>query len=320
MLVQVQRDLDRLDGGSSAYIYAVNNDVVLKSPVTFVQPSDDSSATEQYEYALNTVCHHEDIENERTILKRLAQSPHTNIVQAITLEHPEGVYLRRYFPLSKRLQTGKPTQSIRITWYRDMLRALVHLHKLDIAHADVRLDNFLCHAKGAVVLCDFTCSRSFGQENPSATDSLEILGVNGASRNVSDITDRFAVASVIFEVETGTKPKLSVENNYLHLPVVTTGNEALDLIIKTGWLAKYKTTLDMLRDVESLMSSSSPDGGSILHVAAVESLRAGVSDWRRGRARKHGDIQSATVRSALANTLVKVKYSTVFVQWNVYYH
>lgn len=320
MLVQVQKDLDRLDGGASAYIYAVNHDVVLKAPVTFVQPSDDSSAIEQYEYALNTVCHHEDIENERTILRRLAESPHTNIVQAITLDHPEGVYLRRYVPLSKRLQTGKPTQSIRITWYRDILRALVHLHKLDIAHADVRLDNFLCQAKGAVVLCDFTCSRSFGQENPSVTDSLEDLAVNGASRKVSDVTDRFALASVIFEVETGTKPKLSVKNHSLHFPTVETGNEALDLIIKSGWLAEYETTLNMLWDVESLMNSCSPDGGSILNVAAVESLQAGVSDWRRRRARKYGKIHSDTVRFTVANTVVKVKYSTAFVQWKMYYH
>ena len=48
----------------------------------------------QYEYALHTVCHHDDIENERIILKRLERSPHTNILQAISLEHPEGIYLR----------------------------------------------------------------------------------------------------------------------------------------------------------------------------------------------------------------------------------
>ena len=71
ILVQIQKDLERLDGGSSAYIYAVNDQVVLKSPVTFVPPTDDSSQITQYEYALHAVCHHNDIANERIILKRL---------------------------------------------------------------------------------------------------------------------------------------------------------------------------------------------------------------------------------------------------------
>jgi len=161
MLVQIQKDLERLDGGSSAYIYAVNDQIVLKSPVTFVPPTDDSSQTAQYEYALTTVCHHEDIANERIILKRLERMPHPNVLQAISLEHPEGIYLRRHTPLARRLQTEKTLQSMRIAWYADMLRALVHLHNLGIAHADVRLDNFLCHSEDVIVLCNFTCSRAF---------------------------------------------------------------------------------------------------------------------------------------------------------------
>lgn len=290
MLVQIQKDLERLDGGSSAYIYAVNHQIVLKAPVTFVPPTDDSSQMAQYEYALCTVCHHEDIENERIILKRLEQTPHTNILQAVSLEHPEGIYLRRYTPLSKRLQSEKAPQSIRITWYRDMLRALVHLHKLEIAHADVRLDNFLCHSEGAIVLCDFTCSRPFGQENPSATSPSERLGVNGPSQTVSDITDRFALASVMFEIETGTKPDLTLVNNNPELPTVKTGKKILDLVIERAWLANYKSTMEMLRDIESLSDLSESETGSDLQISAIESLQTQVHDWRRIRIRKHGNF------------------------------
>lgn len=289
MLVQSQKDLERLDGGSSAYIYAVNDQVVLKSPVTFVPPTDDSSQMAQYEYALHTVCHHEDIANERIILKRLERNPHTNILQAISLEHPEGVYLRRHVPLLRRLQTMKAPQSIRIAWYRDMLRALVHLHKLEIAHADVRLDNFLYHSEGAIVLCDFTCSRPFGQDNPSATSPSENLGVNGPSQIVSDITDRFALASVIFEIETGTKPDITLVNNKPKLPAVQTGNKILDLVIERGWLANYESTIDMLRDIESLSGPSGSETGSDLQITAIESLQTQINDWRRIRVRKHGN-------------------------------
>ena len=290
MLVQVQEGLERLDGGSSAYIYAVNDQVVLKSPVTFVPPPGNSSQIAQYEYALHTVCHYEDIENERIILKRLEQNPHTNILQAVSLEYPEGIYLKRHTPLSRRLQTEKPPQCTRIAWYRDILCALVHLHKLGIAHADVRLDNLLCKSEGAIVLCDFTCSRPFGQNNPSATNPSESLGVNGPSQIVSGITDRFALASVIFEIETGTKPDLTLVNNIPELPAIKTGNENLDLVIKRAWLANYETTTDMLRDVECLSGPSGSKAGSNEQLIAIESLQTQVHDWRRIRVQKHGSI------------------------------
>ena len=290
MLVQVQEDLERLDGGASAYIYAVNDQVVLKSPVTYVLPTDNSSQYDQYEYALYTVCHHEDIENERVILRILEQIPHANIVQVVALEHPEGIYLRRYYPLSRRLQTEKPAQSIRISWYRDMLRALVHLHQFEIAHADVRLDNFLCQSHDTIVLCDFTCSRRFGQENPSASGILTALSVNGFSPVVSDATDRIALASVMFEIETGAKPVLSLLSNTLQVPTVNTGNQNLDLIIEKAWLEKYESSMDMLGDIELLLSCGGPMAGFASHSAAIENLRAQVEDWRRTRARIYGKL------------------------------
>lgn len=287
MLVQCQADLERLDGGASAYIYAVNDQVVLKSPVTFVLPKADSSL-DQYEYALHTVCYYEDIQNERAILRQLERIPHPNIIQPITLEHPEGIYLRRYFPLSRRLKSEKPPQFIRFSWYRDMLRALVHLHKLEIAHADIRLDNFLCHSEGTIVLCDFTCSKRFGQDNPSATGSSEILGVNGFSTVVSDITDRFALASVMFEIETGSKPAFAVLDDSIHFPAVKTGSESLDLIIERAWCEKYESTIDMLRDIKALLGPSDIAAGSIFHPAVIESLQAEITEWRRIRAQKYG--------------------------------
>ncbi|KAL9104701.1 MAG: hypothetical protein Q9163_000379 [Psora crenata] len=300
MLVQVQKDLERLDGGASAYVYAVNNQVVLKSPVTYVSPTDDSSQYDHYEYALSTVCHHEDIENERAILQILEPFPHANIVQVVALDYPEGIYLRRYSPLSRRLQTEKPVQSIRISWYRDMLCALVHLHQLEIAHADVRLDNFLYythnHSYDTIVLCDFTCSRRFGQENPSAgaittaSGITTALSVNGFSPFVSDATDRVALASVIFEVETGTKPVLSLLSSTLQVPTINTGNQNLDQIIERAWLEKYKSTMDMLGDIESLLGSGGPKAGVALHTPAVENLRAQIKDWRRIRAWKYGKV------------------------------
>lgn len=316
MLVQIQADLERLDGGASAYIYAVNDQVVLKSPVTFVLPRDDS-LLDQYEYALHTVCYYDDIQNERAIFRHLERIPHDNIIQAITLEHPEGIYLRRYSPLSTRLKTEKPTQFIRFSWYRDMLRALVHLHELEIAHADIRLDNFLCHSEGTIVLCDFTCSRRFGQENPSATWSSGTLGVNGFSQVVSDVTDRFALASVMFEIETGTKPNLTVLDDTIQIPAIKTGSESLDLIIGRAWFEKYESTVDMLGDIEALLGPSNFAAGSVLPTAAIESLQAEITDWRRIRARKYGKIPFRTRDyPTLTDAFAQVKSYTVYVRRN----
>lgn len=84
MLVQIQAGLERLDGGSTVYFYAVKDQVVLKSPGTFVPTPDDSSPIVQHEYAVSTVCHDEDIENERIIPKRLKSYEHCNILRTIS--------------------------------------------------------------------------------------------------------------------------------------------------------------------------------------------------------------------------------------------
>lgn len=289
MLVQMQY-MERLYGGASAYIYAVNEQIVLKAPVTFVPPADDASPGAHYEYASATVSYHEDVENERSILQRLAKTPHPNIVQAISLDYPEGVYLQRHTPLSENLQSERPGQSVRLGWYRDMLSALVHLHDLEIAHADIRLENFLYHSRGAVVLCDFSCSRPFGQVNPAATISPETVGVNGAAEVVSDVTDMFALASVMFRLEMDAKPGLEFVDDTLKFPDVKSGNEGLDLIIMNAWLEKYKNTKDMLADIRSLSCYNMFENGSMLPSTTIEILQTQVQNWRRKRQREYGAI------------------------------
>ncbi|KAI4149091.1 MAG: hypothetical protein LQ340_004796 [Diploschistes diacapsis] len=231
MLVQLQKGIQRLDGGGSAYIYAVTDEIVLKAPVTYCQLPEGVSFQDRYDFALMTFCYHEDIRNERDILRTLETVPHPNIIQPIALDHAEGLYIRRHQSLSSILAKGLPPGVIRKCFYRDMLRALAHLHRLKIAHADVRIDNFLYEEGGAVLLCDFTCSRSFGGENPSSTNPPEPMGINGPYSQVSDITDRFALGSVIIEIETGGRPALNFNGIDLNVPSARTGDAQLDVII-----------------------------------------------------------------------------------------
>ena len=289
MLVQMQKDIRRLDGGASAYIYAVTNEIVLKAPVTYCQPPENASFQDHYEFALMTVCYHDDIRNERDILCMLEAAPHPNIIQPIALEYAEGLYLPRYQPLLSIL-AKEPTFGItKKCVYRDMLRALIHLHELKVAHADVRIGNFLCTEGGPVLLCDFTCSRTFGDENPSSTGPSEAVGVNGPYGQVSDVTDRFALGSVIYEIETGSRPSLSFDGIDLKVPCVQTGDARLDVVIQKAWFNDFATTREMLRAVEILLPSErlSPEHG-VMDSLTLQNLRIQIEEWRILRLHEYG--------------------------------
>lgn len=283
--IHPQEDVECLGFGCSSFVYAVNTHIVLKSTYSYVKPSEDA---DQYYYALESVCQYQDIQSERDILRRLDPFPHPNIVQVIALDHPEGIYLRRYSPLSKRLSAEKPAVLIRLAWYRDMLRALTHLHQFEIAHADIQVENFLLDSQDTVVLCDFACSRSFGQRNPSGNINPTDRSVNGFSQVVSGTTDLFAVASVIFEIETGASPVFFNPNNVLHAPAGNTGDERLDLILYNAWYGKYGMTAEMLGDIEPLLGTYQAASHSLLGPAAIESLHTELDTWRNVRKQKFG--------------------------------
>ncbi|KAL9607634.1 MAG: hypothetical protein Q9167_007468 [Letrouitia subvulpina] len=289
ILIQRQKDIQMLDGGASANIYAVTNEIVLKAPLTFCQPPESTWSQDHYEYALLTFIHHDDIRNERDILSKLKAVPHPNILQPIALEYPEGLYLRRHQPLRSILAKELPPGAIRKCFYRDMLRALTRLHELKVAHADVRLDNLLCEEGGPVLLCDFTCSRSFGDENPSSTSPPEAPGVNGPYRQVSDITDRFVLGSVIFEIETGSRPVFCFDGTDLKFPSVQTGDARLDVVIQRAWSNDFATTSEMLEAIEDILppEKHSPEY-KVMESSELQRLRVQIDKWRAMRKYKYG--------------------------------
>ncbi len=138
--------------------------------------------------------------------------------------------------------------------------------------------------------------------------------MNGPSQTVSDVTVRFALASVIFEIETGIKPDLTLVNNNLKLPAVEMGNKILDSVIERAWLGNYESTMDMLVDIESLSSPSRSESGPDLQSTAIESLRTQVDDWRRIRVRKHGEFSSG--QRLLSRLLTLLPRSSI--PWSVY--
>ena len=162
------------------------------------------------------------------------------------------------------------------------------------------IDNFLLDRQDTVVSCDFTCLRSFGQENSSTTEGITATSVNDLSQDVSGTTDRFTLTSVIFEIETGARPVFSNPSNGLHAPASNTGDERLDLIL-------YKP-VEILSDINSLLETCHTVYDSMLGPAAIESLHAEMDNWRNVREKKFGKSSRTSPDFISAYSQVKVTY------------
>lgn len=111
---------------------------------------------------------------------------------------------------------------------------------------------------------------------------------------VSDITDRFALTSIMFQIEIDTKPDLIVLDQIIRISAIKTDNENLDLIIEKAWFENYHFNTEMLGDKETLLDPNSLAAGLVFHTAVIERLQAMIADWRSIRARKYGKIAFRT--------------------------
>ena len=142
LTVQYQHGLDIVGVGATGQVYDVDDDIVLKAGRIYEPPSDQATPQASTDYASETIFHAGISKDEKIVMGLLQKQPHRNIVQVIETVHPEGVYLRKY----ERLPVpGEISQSDRIRWYQDIIRALSHIHYFKIAHCDIRKDLSLIH-------------------------------------------------------------------------------------------------------------------------------------------------------------------------------
>lgn len=286
----LQDGLKVIGGGAAAIVYEVNEDVVLKACRTYQSPSSDASHRDWWIFADSTLFSLHLSRKEKDFLRLLEKQPHPNIAEAISVDEDEGIYLRRYLPLS---QVELPTLQGRVSWYRDFLHGLNHLHGLGICHSDLRPDNILL-SRGRhphALLCDFSGASAFGELNASPFEGE--VPRTGLARTVSDATDRFALAYLIFEMETGSKPALAaVPDGTLSLPLVCTGHSGLDCMILKAWWGQYASTSDMLADAESLSVPAEQDGdarSTAEPLVLTGTLRQQVKQWRQRRLDCYGN-------------------------------
>lgn len=177
-------------------------------------------------------------------MQLLQVRPHPHIIEPIDIDQPEGIYLRKYRHQAVDIFS---TQSQRIRLYHDIVDALRHLHSFGIVHADIRIDNILFDDNGSAILCDFSAASPCGQPNLVFPDLP--LPINGPSPTLSEASDMFAMTSLIFQMEHGAAPELSLENRTLVLPKIRSGNQGIDEAIRKAWLGSYSNTSEMLQDL-----------------------------------------------------------------------
>jgi serine/threonine protein kinase len=275
-----QTDLEELGVGAAGVAYKVDDHAAPKTCHVSGPPPTNAPARERSHYASQAILYSNIMQDERTVFRLLEQRPDSNIVEAIDTDRAEGIYLRKYLPIDKLEET--PTQPGRILWYQDIIRALVHIYGLGIAHSDLRIDNILCDRQGHALLCDFSASSPFGKLNPDFPHSASPVPINGLSEVVSGATDRFAMGSVIFRMEIGAKPELSVgDDGAIVLPQVQTGHDGIGTMIRKAWLGQYGSTSQMLEHADSLHSNLIRDTpGPTIQSVSREALRDRVKQWR----------------------------------------
>ncbi|KAL5338604.1 hypothetical protein BJX70DRAFT_398550 [Aspergillus crustosus] len=187
-----------------------------------------------------------------------------NIIEAMDTSHPEGIYLRKYQPFP---QTGLPPQSDRILWYQDTIRS---------ASSPSQSSDMLC-------LVTLVLAVPFGSPNPS----LPVL-LNGPSETVSEATDMFAMASLIYVMEIGVQPRILLNDcNELIFPHSNTGHIGLDSLIKDAWHEQYASTAEMLAHAQRLLDKDDTRG-HVQHYFSKEESRSRITQWRKNRKEQHG--------------------------------
>jgi serine/threonine protein kinase len=163
------------------------------------------------------------VQKEFASLKRevmlLRQLVHPNIVQYyqtdispthdsinVVLEYVTGGSLKTI--LQKYVKLG---ESVVINYTRQLLRGLVHLHRLGVIHRDLKCANVLVTPEGVVKLSDFGSSKQFGVDCYRLTKSLkgspywmapELVLRQGHSFPV----DIWSLGCLVIEMVTGRPP------------------------------------------------------------------------------------------------------------------
>lgn len=281
----------KIGSGGLGSIYAIDDDIVLKYVRVYIRPRPEARTETHEIYAIRTLENYSATTNERALYRRLQQRPHPNLVEAIDI-YPEGVYMRRYQLLRDRTTTREE----RLLIYQDVLRGLIHLHNMRIAHNDVLSFNVLIDSQGHAVLCDFGESCPFGRPNDIPRDPSMVISRGGLAKSISDATDRFAMGRFIYEMEMKIEFMTFFypdEIGHWEPPAIDLGHSGIEAVVLKAWRGEYSSTVEMLEHIQSLSGSDGAERDracSDTLAASLEELKDRVKQWRNDRVEKYGEL------------------------------
>ncbi len=149
--------------------------------------------------------------------KKISKMDHSNIVHVHDVfEENDTAYMSMTFVEGQDLESGRSlldTPDKVVSFTRDMLMAIAHMHERKIRHRDISPDNILMSPGLVPVLIDFGAANEEVPENEKAL-SAPVVVKDGYSPQESyilgskqtDASDLFSLAAVIHYVITGEPP------------------------------------------------------------------------------------------------------------------
>lgn len=111
----------------------------------------------------------------------------------------------------------------------------------------------------------------------------------------------FALASLMFHMEHGFTPELSLQNGRIALPELESGDKNVDEIMQKAWLGNYSCTSDMVHHLASIDAQINQHAESIEVSPGLEDLKNQVKDWKNHGEKKFGMVTPPC--QVLKNTL-----------------
>ncbi|KAE9363652.1 kinase-like protein [Stipitochalara longipes BDJ] len=243
----------------------------------------------------------EDAATEREIYRRLSQQHNKHILWCYEVDNPSGLVLERCDDtirkcLRSRYRSTTPPDDVVKKWACEAAQGLAYIHRCGIVQVDVGCHNMMLSADGTVKLGDFAGS-SINKSQP--TVDYEVRSKLPGIDEPDQVSDRFALGSAMFEMATGLAPYQDKCWREVHglfkrgkFPRLK-GMPELDQIIRKCWMQGYKTTQEVVRDLEDLAYEDF-DSSSTL-VDSQESLNLEPEDSTPGRqpSTKHAYVEHA---------------------------
>ena len=245
-----------LASGASGFIFTVSDNVVVKIPLRFDDPTPDLQISS--DDALKS------FDRERILYSLLSSDDgpnrHPNFVQCF-LETENFLFLQRLdMSLQTRLEQKTPLlipDRTQYHWIRQIVSAVVWLERFDLFHGDLRPANILLDAASHIKLCDFGNATARGEGLPGVSYPFYRPTANFDAPIAGPVSEQFALASCIYSIRMGHEPLNNLSGPeqvkaLIHgrLPS-TAADSILGPVVSCCWRGDYTTLAQVEQEIDA---------------------------------------------------------------------